>query len=327
MWNWQARIDELHHHLSAFYQIEDQEAIGILLAGLIDCPRTPAVWLILETNWYSRNCEESWFAFGGAWSPRSLGELRSMRPRRANDLIGEWRDEPVLSRLFVEPDWQQLPRSRGISEISMLVARSLRVRSMIPRTGRILAVDERERERRADQLAALTRTVIEDRIRARAQDPPVFREPANWLYRVELLQRLAPWYPDWTMLLNALATLAVRHAYLYNRSETEEDDWKIIRRVMHDSIPPWIGKAVESLSEEPADADSAKKLNFTALRCAMGINAADSPRGATAELYRLRQRGLIQWRPKKMEWAMVREHRAGMREIVRAPGVPAGSNP
>jgi hypothetical protein len=123
--------------------------------------------------------------------------------------------------------------------------------------------------------------------------------------------------------MDALGSLAVRHAYLYNRAETEEDDWKIIARVMADSIPPWLGKVIESLSEEPADPDSVKKSNFTALRCAMGINAADSPRGATAELYRLRQRGLIQWRPKKMEWVMVREHRAGMREIVRAPGVPA----
>ena len=178
-----------------------------------------------------------------------------MRPRKANELISEWLNEPSVPRLLVEPDGGKLHRLRQISEIPSLLARSLRVRTMTPRTAGVLAVDECEQERRADTLAALTRAVIEDRVGARAQEPPVFRKPPNWLYHAELLQRLAPWYPDWSMLLNALASLAVRHSYLHNRRETTEEDWAVMARAAADSVPPWIHHAVRYLAEQPADGD------------------------------------------------------------------------
>jgi hypothetical protein len=47
----------------------------------------------------------------------------------------------------------------------------------------------------------------------------------------------------------------------------------------------------------------------------MGINAHDSACGATA-LARLRQKGFIQWRPRKLVWALVPEHAQGLLDVV-----------
>src|SRR5215471_5428334 len=105
-------IDELTFHLAREYGVEDRGAIEILLSALIDCPRTPACWLILETNWYSRDCSEAWFSFGGTWVPYSLGELRARRSRQAADLINDWFYEPSAPRLLIEPDWEQLHSSK-----------------------------------------------------------------------------------------------------------------------------------------------------------------------------------------------------------------------
>jgi hypothetical protein len=57
----------------------------------------------------------------------------------------------------------------------------------------------------------------------------------------------------------------------------------------------------------------------------MALNAADSANGATDELYRLRQRGLIQWRPRRMEWTLTPEHAGEMTKLVlgRAFAPPA----
>src|SRR5215831_1607966 len=78
-----ARVDELAHFLATQFRIEDSEAIEILLAVALECPRTPACWLVLETM-YSRDCSPAWFSFGETWLPESLPLLRSMRPRNAN---------------------------------------------------------------------------------------------------------------------------------------------------------------------------------------------------------------------------------------------------
>jgi hypothetical protein len=72
--------------------MEDRTALEILLSALVPCPRTPALWLIIETNWYSRRCDNAWFAFGGEWAPYSLGELRSLRHERlGSKLTRGWR--------------------------------------------------------------------------------------------------------------------------------------------------------------------------------------------------------------------------------------------
>jgi hypothetical protein len=252
--DWVERVAEVQHHLGSAYQISDGEAVEVLLAGLIAVPRTAPVWLIVESNWYSRSCESAWFALGGAWTPNSLGELRSMRPRRAREEINGWLSEPPTGRLFVEADWERLPRYGRIPESRHLLNRSLRVRVKTPRTVGVLAVDARDEERRRARLRALVQGVIEDRIGARSAEPPVFSPPANWLYHAELLHRASPWYEDWGEMLNALAAVSVHHAYLYGRGETTEADWAIVARVVRDSIPPWVQRAVCYLAEEPAGA-------------------------------------------------------------------------
>jgi hypothetical protein len=55
--DWQSRLDELNLFLRSTYQIEDTEAVAILASALVPCPRIQPVWLVLETNWFSRQCE------------------------------------------------------------------------------------------------------------------------------------------------------------------------------------------------------------------------------------------------------------------------------
>src|SRR5215471_18199512 len=129
MLDWALRIDYLSHFLAMAYRIEDRQATEILLSALISCPRTPALWLVLETNWFSRDCQRAWFSFGETWLPQSLPLLRTMRPRNANRLIAEWLAEPAAPRLFVEPDYnRRLPHYSRISESRFLLGRSLRLR-------------------------------------------------------------------------------------------------------------------------------------------------------------------------------------------------------
>jgi hypothetical protein len=59
MLNWSRRLEELHYYVATTYQISDTQAIDILVAALLPVPRTPIVWLILETNWYSRWCDSA----------------------------------------------------------------------------------------------------------------------------------------------------------------------------------------------------------------------------------------------------------------------------
>jgi hypothetical protein len=54
--------------------------------------------------------------------------------------------------------------------------------------------------------------------------------------------------------------------------------------------------------------------SFLAIRRVMDIQRHDGT--ATAELTRLRQRGLIQWRAKRMEWAMLTAHAQGIHAVV-----------
>jgi hypothetical protein len=134
MIDWGARIDELAFHLSNQYRIDDPAAVEILLSALIPCPRTSAPWLVLETNWFSRDCQRGWFSFGGTWLPQSLPLLRTMRPRNANSLIAEWFVEPAAPRLFVEPDYdRRVPHYGRILESRFLLGRSLRLRVIATR--------------------------------------------------------------------------------------------------------------------------------------------------------------------------------------------------
>lgn len=312
MFDWSARIDDLAALLAQEYSMEDRAALEVLLSALVPCPRTPSLWLILETNWYSRVCEAAWFAFGGQWTPHSLAQIRARQPwRPVVAQLTEWLDAPSEERLFVEPDFERYPRYDKLPNALFVADRSLRVRAVSARVAHPLrGLDAREQERREDSLSAATRAVLEDRIGARSTDPPVFRQPPNFAYHVELVERLAPWFRDWQTLLKNFAALAVRRAYLYGRTETTSEDWAILSRVARDSAPPWIAAALRLIAagpHKPATIERAMRL-FEATR--------RSGHGAQAELARLRQRGLLHWDTHRMHWKIAEEHAQGVAEVI-----------
>ena len=101
MIDWSARIDDLCDKLSREYTIEDRTAVEILLAGLVNCPRTASCWLVLETNWFARESLNAWFSFGELWVPCSLPRLRVRSPwREIESETREWLDslDYVLSK-------------------------------------------------------------------------------------------------------------------------------------------------------------------------------------------------------------------------------------
>lgn len=316
--DWEGRIDDLCDHLVREHGVDDKLAVEILLSALVPCPRTRRPWLILETNWYSRNCYSGWFSFGETWLPKSLAQIRSQKSwRQIEDETQEWLDAENEERLFIEPDYERYPRYHQRSQAHFLLQRSLRVRTKIPRGDHMLrALDENERDRRADTLVSLTRMVLEDRISSRPENPPTFREPPNFLYHLELVQRLAPWFADWDTLVAAFASLAVRHAYLYGRRETNSDDDQIMARAAQDSIPPWITKAMRQLAQGPSQVYTIER--------AMQLfeETRRTNHGAHRELVRLRRGGLILWNPQKMHWRMLDDHREGILDII--DGYPFG---
>jgi hypothetical protein len=206
MIDWSARIDELAFHLTSQYCMEDRAALEILLSALVCSPRTPALWLVLETNWYRRDCKYAWFSFGETWLPESLPLLRATRPRNANQLIAAWLADPPAPRLFVEPVYDgRLPHYRRIHELSFLLAREFRVRVISTLDGVTRPADERHQQNRADRLRALTADVLEDRVGAHPPDPPAWKEPRDFLYYTELVVRLAGRHFDYGQTACALA--------------------------------------------------------------------------------------------------------------------------
>jgi hypothetical protein len=296
-----------------------------LLASLIECPRTPAPWIVLESNYYSRQCQLAWFAFGEHWAPRSLGEIRARRPHRdINREISAWlTDEPDIPRLFLEPDFNRRPRTDRLAELPYLFGRCLRVHSITAPNGATLPVDERADQQRADQLAAYTRAVLEDRIGARGPSPPTFRtQPPDFLYFVELAQHLSGWQRDWGELASLLRTLAVRIAYLHGRPEVSEEDWPALARVARDTVPCWIRRGLEHLRTAP-DQHSTHLLLARAMR--LDGEDRESANYARDELRRLHQQGILEWAPVKKRWRLAPQHAKAV--IETAAGRAFGISP
>jgi hypothetical protein len=250
MIDWEERIDELVLFLSREYRVEDRAAVEVLLAALIDCPRTPALWIVIETGWFQRECSPGWFAFGGHWVPESLPALRLLRPRWANRRIDAWiADE--RSHLAVEPDYHRLHRWHIRVDSPSLLTRTLRLRVPATSDGATRPIDLRASDARTQRLYALASDVLDDRASARPPDPPVWREPANFLYLVEIACRLGGRSPDYGQIAHALRALAVRRAWLLGRSQVDETDLAILARALNDSIPPWIMRLFRHLENAP----------------------------------------------------------------------------
>jgi hypothetical protein len=306
MIDWGARLDELNFFLHAAYKVDDPKAVAILLSALIDCPRTQPVSLILETNWGFPDCRGAWFSFGETWNPQSLGQLRSMRPRNANQAIAAWLNRPAEGSLFIEPDWERLHNWRRISQIPFLLGRSLRLRSVPTPHGATLPVDEQRERQRNDQLRALTADILQDRVGARPINPPSWVEPPNFLYYAELAYRLSGWHQDWGQTASALRTLAVHHAYLYGRRETDEGDWNLLARVAKDMIPPWVQRAVQYLSSTPNH-----QAETRVLAREMRLDPSHH-----AECVRLCNRGLFTYNQSAQIWGLAPEHIRGITDVV-----------
>lgn len=312
MIDWGARIDEMMHICERDYDMHDREALEILLSALVDCPRTPQTWLILETSWWARNCDDGWFALGGTWSPASCQSMRGGWPRELAEKMAGLMDAPAEPQLFIEPVWDKYPYWREINYAVELLSRSLRVRVPIKRTSDPLrSIDLQADERRYDALGAAADAVLSDRVKARRDSPPAFRDPPEFLYQVETLQRLSPWFLSWNMLVKNLGALAVRHAYLYGRDETGPDENRIMARAARDSVPVWVQKAALTMKSHGTDVQLLEKAML------LGDRMQKIGNGAHGELTRLRRGGIFHHEPYRGKfWTLGLEHRAATLAIV-----------
>ena len=311
MLDWTGRIDDLADRLARDFSIEDRLAVEVLLGALMDCPRTADHWLVLETNWYDRCCPDAWLSFGNQWTPCSLARLRARSPWREIEAEMKAMLDEGGRYLFVECDYERYPMFHRLTQAQCILQRALRIRTRLARSPDPLrALDSQDRRRRSDELAAATRYVLEDRAGLKPPDPPEFRAPPNFLYYAELLQRLAPWYPDWKLLVENLALVAVRRAYLHGRAETDPSDDRAMARVLADSIPPWIAKALKILLEGPSRTQTLAKH--------MGLEEKTrrSGHGAQRELVRLHRAGVISWNKQAQHWDLAEKHRAGVRDAL-----------
>lgn len=312
MLDWSTRIDDLADYLQREHGIEDRQAVDILLSSLVTCPRTQENWLVLETEWFQRDCEDAWFAFGTHWSPTSLPRIRARFPWRVieAETIGWLQGEPC-ARLFVEPDFERYPNFNRVTQAHFALQRSMRIRTKSHRDGEPLRlIDQDEAARRRDALTAATSHAIEDRVGARPADPPKFVPPKQFNYYCELLQKVSPWFPDWQELVKALSLVGVRRAYLYGRSEINADDYAAMARAASDSVPPWIVKALRKVLTGPTPS--------IRVETAMGLEdkTRRSGHGARHELRRLHRSGVITWNFQKKCWVVVDKHVAGVTQLL-----------
>jgi hypothetical protein len=329
MLDWASRVDDLADKLAREHAVDDRLAVEILLATLVGCPRTASPWLILETDWYDRQCLDAWFSFGQLWAPCTLARLRARSPWRVIEAeMKEMLDAPPRERLFIECDYERYPIFNRLTQARYILQRSLRIRVRSARAPDPLrSLDQRDKDRRTDELSAAARYALEDHAGLRPVDPPRFVEPPNFLYHVELVQRLAPWYPDWKILVQAFALIAIRRAYLHGRLETDETDTRAMARVLGDSIPPWVRKALGVLVEGPSKTQTMEK------RMQLEEKTKRSGHGAHRELVRLHRAGIVWWNKQGQTWNIVEKHREGVRAALenraftgaRAAGVPAGT--
>lgn len=268
------RLAELHYHLETRYGQKDRQATEILLACLLD----PAVttmrrpWIILETDWPSRDCEDAWFSFGlTEATARSLSTPRVLRSQAREVMVQSWIGERRLGGvgLFVESEWRHLPfDNKGGSLFAtphsyvILLSMCVRLRVQHPRSDRCLRAGmEADRA----ELARLTQRVLDNSFRAGNAssspfDPHAHDVPGSFKYWCELLQRIAPMQTDWESLAGGIAAIARGIALLWG--DGRRPDWQAAERVMRD--------CVHSVTEEI--------LRQTALPKGAGIEAAANMR-------------------------------------------------
>ena len=247
------RIEELHEFLAARYGQRDREATEILLACLLDSTiagvRKP--WLILETDFMSRETEPGWFSFGGTAATRSIASVRIERPARAQELITEWFDErsnnPNRDGIFVEAEYRSgapprrtrryysaepfaTYRAAVRDQYTLLLATTLRLRVAYPKGG--IALRGTDCNDHAE-LGKLARRALDNSFRNRITHPlPV---PDGFLYWCEVMQKLAPQMNDWDALTGQIAAVGRNVPLLYN--DGRPFDKRSAERIIRDVIP------------------------------------------------------------------------------------------
>lgn len=315
MLDWAARIEDLHEFLAREYDVTDTLAVEILLSALIPCPRTANIWITLETNWATPECDTAWFGFGGEWLPVSFLDLRgrgaSWRDREQK--VSEWLGGPIQERLFVEPEYEHYPRWSFFAQALLIQARALRLRTRTPRSlAGLNLLDQYQEELTLDKLRHLTQNIIKEGKHWRSENPPAFVDPPHFAHYVEMLEKLSGWFTDWRILVRSLAWLAVRHAYLFGREETGPPEDRILERIMRDSIPPWIHKAIEALAGGESKTVTVSKK--------MGLEERSKNNfrvGPRSELRRLKVAGVVESSGNHLNLQLVPKYRDSVLRLIR----------
>ena len=218
------RIQELHDHLRGVWSQRDTQATEILLAALLPASltRMRRPWLIVETDYLSRDTSGAWFSFGQPEyvQARSLGTPRSMRARDCrqwsdNVLAEDPLDQPGV---FVDAEWRVLPNksksATAIASYYALLARCVHLRVAQPKSGiGVRTMNAREADRL--ELARLARRVLDSQHRSSiAHSTPSGvllasgTPPQSLYYWSELVQKLAPAQVDWECLTGSIAAVA-----------------------------------------------------------------------------------------------------------------------
>jgi hypothetical protein len=285
-----SRLDELYSFLDQSYSVggdgattdDDRDAIDILCAAMLHVPgaaRSPNI--ILETDWLSRDCTPSWFAFGGAIIPHALGILQSKRVRYASLDIQDWSiaaDKSGVPVVLVDPEWR-IPRKwtkihsgTGFS-IGQTFSECLHVRARAPKTLGILQVDIHGAESRATRLRYLFNQVVKSELRPAIMPGVVI--PPHFAYHCEIALKLAQARDGiaWEWLTNAVAGIAVRNAWLYGRTSVGEDDWRIAGRALAWQVPVWTAGMLARIDDYELPAVTPLALGRTTWRDYVGPEA------------------------------------------------------
>ena len=262
------RIAELHAHLASVWSQRDTQATEILLSALLPASitRLRRPWLVVETDYLSRDTSNAWFSFGQPEhvQARSLAVPRSMRARlcrqRSDNVLAE--DPHDQPGVFVDAEWRVLPnKSKSVTAIASyyaLLARSVHLRVAQPKSDiGVRTMNARESDRL--ELARLARRVLDSQHRSSIAHNDASRSllaapaaPQSLYYWSELVQKLAPVQCDWECLTGSIAAVAHGIATLYNDGRAPA--WDASERVLRDTVPYATMRLIMEASHGPVAA-------------------------------------------------------------------------
>lgn len=256
------RLEELHCWLADRFGQRDRQATEILLSGQLSRPgQSRPPWLIIETDYPSRDMTSGWFSFGGQVKALSMAVPRVQRSQVCEEIMQGWLADRSVGRcgLFVESEWRKPPRLSPVQmwgkfghraqrthTYAILLSQCIRVRVEHPRTDHVIR-DGREADLR--ELGRLTGRVLDCYMRSNQtpngsalispgqatwQGAGPSDVPKSFLYWCELLQRIAPLQTDWESLLMNLSGVARGIGYLRGDGVA---DWAAALRCFRDCVP------------------------------------------------------------------------------------------